>query len=239
MPPEEKCQLQVGLELWTFQYVVQCYHQVTLSNLHLVFIQSSLISRLFIQWHWNEAIHTICMDRIQSLLPSGSLSELSRSILVGRLTLGITTRIAYTPNTRMVCRYITRKKIRQVSLKCSSSTAKGLGTRLLCTVTNQDRHNRHADCRQQLKVELHIANRALQFTLANFQQCETYIFMFIVSCNCVTPTIMHYLHGTEISMYRNTAVQGSIFEACISAYMHDVKSISLQLPVNAQTGSWW
>ena len=26
LPPEEKCQLQVGLELWTFQYAVQCYH---------------------------------------------------------------------------------------------------------------------------------------------------------------------------------------------------------------------
>ena len=75
-------------------------------------------------------------------------SELSRSILVGRLTLGITTRIAYTQNTRMVCRYITRKKIRQVhSRQCSSSTAKGLGTRLLCTVTNQEYWQTHAGCR--------------------------------------------------------------------------------------------
>ena len=145
MPSEEKSQSQVGLELWTFQYAVQCYHQVT-SNLHAVSIQSSLISRFLVQWPWNEAIHTICLDKIQSLLPSGSLSELSSQVHTSGEVMGITTRIAYTQNTTGVQIYYI-KKIRCHSCKFSSGTGtlvhiqKGTsqGTRLLYTVTMQSR----------------------------------------------------------------------------------------------------
>ena len=108
----------------------------------------------------------------------------------------------------MVCSYITLKRsgVTHASFpaalahwsiyKKGQAGVQGYTLHSYIPIKSVDRHLQAVG-----RVELHIDNIALQFTLATFQECETYLFICSLSRPiCVSPTIMHFLHGTKISM---------------------------------------
>ena len=153
MPPEEKCQLQVGLERWTFQYAVQYYLQVA-SSFHTIqphCLYSGLGMRLYTraQSAWTGFTPYYPVGHYQSSV--GPYQWRS---------------FGYRDKNCLHSEYYWCADILQI--RCHSSVPAALAH---WSIHSYQSRVLTDTCRLQvvvIRVELHIANMALQFTLANF-----------------------------------------------------------------------
>ena len=72
MPPEENVSRKQDWNFGPFNMQSSATTRSQATSMQFPYNLASYQGCLYSAWPWNEAIHTICMDKIQSLLPSGS-----------------------------------------------------------------------------------------------------------------------------------------------------------------------